>query len=92
VEWDMSVGVGDTYSLTIKYRYLPATAEVGRLEVRMEDGTLIKEEPVSFMTTPATKWNYINSTTGTMINAGHYKIRLIAHPQDGLRVDELQVQ
>ena len=92
LEWDMSVGVGDTYSLTIKYRYLPATAGAGRLEVRMEDGTLIKEEPVSFMTTPATKWNYINSTTGTMINAGHYKIRLIAHPQEGLRVDELQVQ
>jgi hypothetical protein len=91
-EWHISVGVGDTYSLTIKYRYLPATAGAGRIEVRMEDGTLIKEGPVNFLTTPAAKWNYFNTSTGTMINAGHYKVRLIAPVSEGVRVDELQVQ
>ena len=91
-EWTIAVGVGDIYSLNVKYRWLPVVAGSGRLEVRMEDGTLIREEPVSFATTLPAKWNYINTTTGTMINAGRYIIRLIAPQQEGLKVDELQVQ
>jgi hypothetical protein len=91
-EWDIAVGVGDSYSLTVKYRYLPVAAGTGKIEVRMEDGTLIKEGPVPFLTTPATKWNYFTTSTGTMINAGHYKVRLIAPSGEGFRVDELQVQ
>ncbi len=91
-EWTIDVGVGDTYSLQIKYRWLNASTGAGKLEVRMEDGTLIKEEKVSFATTLPAKWNYLNTTTGTMINAGRYKVRLIAPAQDQFRVDELQVQ
>ena len=92
LEWDMAVGVADTYSLTVKYRWLSAVADTGMLEVRLANGTLIKKEPVTLVSTPATKWNYINSSTGTMINAGHYKIRLITAPKEALKVDELQVQ
>jgi beta-galactosidase len=91
-EWTIDVGVGDTYSLQIKYRWLNATAGAGKLEIRMADGTLIKEERVSFATTLPAKWNYLNTTTGTMINAGRYKVRLIAPAQNQFRVDELQVQ
>ena len=91
-EWTIDVGVGDTYSLQIKYRWLNASAGAGKLEIRMADGTLIKEEPVSFATTLPAKWNYLNTTTGTMINAGRYKVRLIAPAQNQFRVDELQVQ
>ena len=92
LEWDISVGVADTYSLTVKYRYLSPAAGMGMLETRMDNGVLIKKEPVTFSVTPATKWNYLNSSTGTMINAGHYKVRLITSHLEGLRVDELQVQ
>jgi beta-galactosidase len=92
IEWDMVVGVADTYSLTVKYRCLSPTAGTGSLEIRLENGTLIKKEPVLLATTPATKWNYINSSTGTMINAGHYTVRLITTLKEGLKVDELQVQ
>jgi hypothetical protein len=92
LEWDMAVGVADTYSLTVKYRYLSSIAGTGMLEIRLANGTLIKKEPVTFVSTPATKWNYINSSTGTMINAGHYKVRLITALKEGWRVDELQVQ
>ena len=90
-EWTIDVGVGDAYSLTVKYRWLakPITAI---LEVRLEDGTLIKTEPVTLATTLPAKWNYITTTTGTMINAGRYKVRLIVHAQEELRVSELQVQ
>ena len=91
-EWDMAVGVGDKYSLTVKYRYLPAVTGEGKLEIRMLDGTLIKEESVRLLTTLANKWNYITTSTGTMINAGHYTVRLIAGTGEGFKVDELQVQ
>ncbi|MBS1660456.1 MAG: DUF4982 domain-containing protein [Bacteroidetes bacterium] len=89
-EWEMSVGVGDLYSLAIKYRWL--AAGTGKLEVRLLDGTLIKEEEVKLVTTAAGKWNYISTTTGTMINAGRYTVRLIARMPEGSKVDELQVQ
>lgn len=90
-EWTIDVGVGDTYSLTVKYRWLdpPTTAT---LEVRLQDGTLIKSEPVGLATTLPAKWNYITTTTGTMINAGRYTVRLIAPTQKEFRVSELQVQ
>jgi beta-galactosidase len=90
-EWSIDIGVGDTYSLTVKYRWLgsPATAI---WEVRMLDGTLIKTEPVTFATTLPAKWNYITTTTGTMINAGRYTVRLIVHAEKEFRVSELQVQ
>jgi len=90
-EWSIDVGVGDTYSLTVKYRWLgsPATAT---LEVRMSDGTLIKSEPVTLATTLPGKWNYITTTTGTMINAGRYIVRLMVHAEKEFRVSELQVQ
>jgi beta-galactosidase len=98
VEWNVAVGVGDMYSLTVKYRYLPVAtagqqvgAGIGGLEVRMEDGTLIKKETVKFLPTAATKWNFLSTSTGTMINAGHYIVRLIA-PGEGMQADELQVQ
>jgi hypothetical protein len=87
-EWDITVGVGDVYSLTVKYRYLPAEVGLGKLEVRMEDGLLIKEEPVRLLPTAANKWSLFTTSTGTMINAGHYRVRLIAP----VLVSELQVQ
>lgn len=90
-EWTIDVGVGDTYSLTVKYRWLSAPV-AGRLELSMADGTLLKSEQVRLATTLPAKWNYLNSTTGTMINAGRYKVRLIVHASQGLRVSELQVQ
>ena len=91
-EWEMSVNVSDQYSLTIKYRYLPAVVGTGKLEVRLLDGTLIKEEAVRLLTTLPNKWSYSTTSTGTMINAGRYKVRLIAQLPEGSKVDELQVQ
>jgi len=85
--WTISVGVGDMYSLTVKYRVSGPVR--GKMEVRMEDGTLIKEEEVKLLATPAGKWNYFTTTTGTMINAGKYTVKLMCKE---CKVDELQVQ
>ncbi|HXD78213.1 MAG TPA: glycoside hydrolase N-terminal domain-containing protein [Puia sp.] len=88
-EWRIVIGVGDEYSLSVKYRRPGNLAGRGRLEIRMEDGTLVRESPVALLPSPAGKWNYFDSTTGTMINAGRYIVRLIA---PGTTVGQLQVQ
>ena len=90
-KWNIEVGVGDKYSLTVKYRWTKAPV-TARLELSMEDGTLIHAGTVTLQTTAPGKWNYLNTTTGTMINAGRYTIRLFVPSREALRVDELQVQ
>jgi len=89
--WHIEVGVGDKYSLTVKYRWVNGPTQA-RLELRMADGTLLHSEAVELKSTPAAKWNYLTATTGTMINAGHYTVRLVVPSHEGLRVGELQVQ
>jgi hypothetical protein len=90
VEWDVETGVADKYSLTLKYRWLGGAPVTGRLEMYLANGTLIREESETFTTTPEGKWNYLSTSTGTMVNAGHYKLRVIL-PR-GVKLDELQVQ
>jgi beta-galactosidase len=92
VEIDIAVGVADTYSLTMSYNN-PSTKNIdGRLQFMAADGTMMREEAVTFTPTRAGKSNYINSTTGSMINAGHYKLRIRASSAEGLSINALDVQ
>lgn len=90
--WNISVGVADTYSLTIKYHNPTDQPLKARLEFLSADGTLMKTEVAEFAPTKEGKWNYLNTNTGSMINAGSYKVRLIATESKGLAVDALDVQ
>ncbi|WP_316818110.1 malectin domain-containing carbohydrate-binding protein [Pedobacter nyackensis] len=93
LEWLMTVGVADTYSLTVKYHNPFETNLKGKIEVLTLDGTVLKAaEHFPFTPTRKGKWNYFNTNTGTMINAGTYKVRLIADDAQGLSVDGLDVQ
>jgi hypothetical protein len=90
-QWDIEVGVSDKYALTVKYRWEnPDTTAT--LEVRLADGTLINTEAVHLKPSLPDKWNYISTTTGTMINAGRYTVTLVVPTHENLKVDELQVQ
>lgn len=88
----ISVGVADTYSLTIKYANTGSTNLKARLQLLEADGTLLKEELVEFAPSKAGKWNYLNSSSGSMINAGSYKVKLIAIDAKGLSISGLDVQ
>ncbi|MGM9475758.1 malectin domain-containing carbohydrate-binding protein [Pedobacter sp. GSP4] len=90
--WTIGVGVADTYSLTIKYHNPSEKSMQGKLEFLSADGTLMKTETVEFAPTKAGKWNYLSTNTGSMINAGSYKLRLIATETKGLAIDALDVQ
>jgi beta-galactosidase len=46
VEWDIAVGVADTYSLTVTYNNPHAKTVQGKLELLAADGTVMKEEVV----------------------------------------------
>ncbi len=92
IEWNFNVGVADIYSLTISYNNPLQQTMKGRLQLLSADGTSMKEEAIEFTPTKVGKSNYITTNTGSMINAGHYKVRLIANDAAGLSVNALDVQ
>ncbi len=92
VEWSVSVGVADIYSLTISYNNPGNQIIKSRLQLMAADGTLMKEDAVEFTPTRAGKSNYISTTTGTMINAGNYRVRLAATDAEGVSVNSLDIQ
>ncbi|WP_420146915.1 hypothetical protein, partial [Spirosoma sp.] len=92
VEWTISTGVADTYALTVRYANPTAKPLLGKLELLLADGTLIKTEAVEFTPTRPGKWNALTTSTGTMINAGNYTVRLTATNAEGLSAYQLLVQ
>lgn len=92
LEWSIGVGVADTYSLTIKYHNPFSKTLKAKIEFLSADGTLMKTEHAEFAPTKSGKWNYLNTNTGSMINAGSYKVRLIAIDAKELAIDALDVQ
>jgi len=93
LEWTINTGVGDTYSLTVKYHNPFARPLKAQIELIALDGSVLKKpETIEFAPTKEGKWNYYSTNTGTMINAGTYKVRLIAVDAEGLFVDALDVQ
>jgi len=92
LDWTIGVGVADTYSLTIKYHNPFDYPLKATMVFKSADGTLMKTEQVEFAPTKTGKWNYFNTNTGSMINAGGYKVQLIATQAKGLAIDALDVQ
>ena len=92
VEWLVSVGVADTYSLTFRYANPLARPLAGQFTVAAADGTVLRTEPVELLPSKPGKWNYLATSTGTMINAGSYRVKLSGTDAAGLSVSGLEVQ
>ncbi|WP_207422516.1 malectin domain-containing carbohydrate-binding protein [Desertivirga brevis] len=93
LEWTINTGVGDTYSLTVKYHNPYQKTLKAQIELIAQDGTVLKKpETIELASTKEGKWNYVTTNTGTMINAGTYKVRMIAVDTEGVYVDQLDVQ
>jgi hypothetical protein len=93
VEWTIQTGVADTYSLTFRYANQLAKPLTARLTIMGADGKLlIKEENVELLPSKAGKWSYLTTNTGTMINAGSYRVKLTGIDAIGLSVSGLEVQ
>ncbi len=62
------------------------------MSVTAEDGNILYNETVYFSASAKNEWDKVNTTTGTSINAGRYRIRLVASKAEGLMIDNLKVQ
>lgn len=93
IEFEIKVGVADVYSLTFKYHNPFKEVKTASVEVVTLDGmVLMPAELIQLDPTREGKWNYFNTNTGTMINAGTYKVRLKAIDAKDVYVDGLDVQ
>jgi hypothetical protein len=92
IQWNFNIGAADIYSLRIRYSNTSGKTLSGRIEIAMADGTIIKNEKILFTPSKAGKWNYITTNTGSMINAGNYKIKIIAEDAIGVGLSGLDVQ
>jgi beta-galactosidase len=93
VEWTIQTGVADTYSLTFRYANQLAKPLTAKLTIMGVDGKLlIKEEDVELLPSKPGKWSYLTTSTGTMINAGSYRVKLAGIDAAGLSLSGLEVQ
>jgi hypothetical protein len=91
IEWQINVGVADMYAL--RFRYINHTGKPVSMHMKLlaADGTLMHQEKLQ-LTPTSEKWATYDSSTGTTINAGHYKVILTTEGSDKLGIDYLEVQ
>jgi hypothetical protein len=92
IQFEMSVGVADTYSLTLKYHNPSSATQKLKMEFYSIDGTLMRTEDLELAPTKEGKWNYLNTSTGSMVNAGKYLVKFMAINANNLAIDALDVQ
>ena len=93
VTFEIKVGVADIYSLTLKYHNSTQEIKHLTLELVTLDGSVLKEpQQFDLVPTRSGKWNYINTDSGTMINAGTYLVRVRSVDATDIYIDALDVQ
>jgi hypothetical protein len=88
----VQTGVGDQYSFTVKYYWNEERSINGRLQVLDAGGRMMMDEPVTFTFTRAGKWNQFTLNSPTMINAGHYTVRIMVENGKGLALSSVDIQ
>ena len=91
VQWTISPGVADQYSLHFRYKNQTGKPISMKLQLLAADGSVMKETILDFPPTAA-KWATVDSDTGSYINAGNYKIILTAMGDADIGLDFLEVQ
>ena len=91
IEWNVSTGLAQVYAL--RFKYMNTTGKPMSVLMKFIDskGVVLKEDILTFPETPD-KWKMMSTTTGTFINAGHYKVLLSAENMEGLAFDALDIQ
>ncbi|MET0394231.1 MAG: malectin domain-containing carbohydrate-binding protein [Chitinophagaceae bacterium] len=92
VTWPVQTGVADIYSITVKYFYPQDKQVHGRVQLIGAGGAMMLDEPVNFTFTRPGKWNAFTVNTRTMINAGHYTVKLVAEGAEGLMLSGIDIQ
>lgn len=91
IEWKVSTGLAQVYALRFKYMNASGKPITVKMQFVDSKGITLKEDEITFPDTPE-KWKMLSTTTGTYVNAGHYRVILSAHDMNGLALDALDVQ
>jgi hypothetical protein len=91
IEWSISTGLAQVYALRFKFLNLSGMPIPVTIQLIASDGTVLKNDEITFSNT-GEKWRTMSTTTGSYINAGHYKVRIFARDMEGLAFDALDVQ
>ncbi len=91
IEWKVSTGLAQVYALRFKYMNTTGKPIKVRMQFIDSKGVVLKDDEISFPDTPD-KWKMVSTTTGSYINAGHYRVLLTASDMNGLAFDVLEVQ
>ena len=91
IEWNVSTGLVQVYAL--RFKYMNTSGKPIPVLMKFIDAkrVVLKEDIQIFPETPA-QWKMMSTTTGTFINAGHYKVLLSADTMEGLAFDALDIQ
>jgi beta-galactosidase len=92
IDYPVQTGVGDRYSVTVKFFYGKEQTIKGKWQLIDAGGNMMQEEPVSFTFTRPGKWNQFTINTSSQINAGNYTVRLIIENGEGLALSGIDVQ
>ncbi|MES2275502.1 MAG: malectin domain-containing carbohydrate-binding protein [Bacteroidota bacterium] len=92
VSFAIAPGVADLYAIRIKYYNFTDKNLIGKMQLLAADGTIMKEENVTFKPVAKNKSGTINTTTGTSINAGNYKLVITGLDADGLSISGVEIQ
>jgi hypothetical protein len=91
IAWEVTPGLAGVYALRFKYMN-PGTEPVNaRILLLSDDGRVMRDDTIQFPPTPA-KWRILNTTTGTTINAGRYRILLEQDRIGELKFDQMEMQ
>lgn len=93
MEFEIKVGVADVYALMLKYHNASNETREATIElITMDDVVLKPAETVRLEPTREGKWNYIDTDTGTMINAGTYRVRVKSIDAKDIYIDAVDVK
>jgi len=92
VSFAVSPGVADLYALRIKYYNFTDKTLTGKMQLIAADGTVMKEEDISFKPVAKNKSGTISTNTGTSINAGNYKVVITGLQAAGLSITSVEMQ
>ncbi|MGF7233228.1 malectin domain-containing carbohydrate-binding protein [Arachidicoccus sp.] len=80
IDWKFELGVADYHFFKIKYANKDQKPVDAKLELFASDGTLLQSEQVILKPSRPGKWNYVTMQSESMINAGHYHMRITFPP------------
>ena len=91
ITWTVSTGLAQVYAL--RFKFMNETSAPMKIRMQFVDSkdVVLKDDVLSFPPTP-NKWRMLSTTTGTFINAGHYRIVLSAEQMSGFAIDGVEVQ